>query len=128
MSNDGIKKLREDYMKVQDAEDVEGALSFWADDGALMPPSEPPVVGKDALRAFYQEAFGKIKIHAKFTYDWIETSGELGYARGGYEAAFSLKDSGESFEDTGKFLDIVRRQSDGTWRFVCHTWSSNSSH
>jgi uncharacterized protein (TIGR02246 family) len=123
---EGIKELRGSYMSAQDRGDTEGCLTFWTDDGALMPPNEVAVVGKDALRSWYQAAFEQFKIDLKVTFDAVEVAGDWGFARGTYGGALVPKAGGQPIPDDGKYLEIHRRQPDGSWKFACHMWSSNS--
>lgn len=121
-----IKNLRQQYMVAQDAGDVEGCLSFWADDCVLMPPNEPAVVGKDAGRSWYRSAFDQFKIDFTVAFDEIEVVGDWSFARGSYKGALIPKAGGESIQDNGKYLEIHRRQPDGSWKFACHMWSSDN--
>lgn len=73
---EGIKNLRKQYMIAQDPGDVEGCVSFWSDDGLLMPPNEPAVAGKDALRSWYRNAFDQFKIDFTVSFDEIEVAGD----------------------------------------------------
>ncbi len=37
------------------------------------------------------------------------------------------KDGGDVTADVGKYLEIHKRQDDGTWRFHCHKFSSDAA-
>ena len=123
---EAIKNLRAQYMISQDAGDVEGCVSYWSDDGVLMPPNEPSVVGKEALLSWYQNAFDHVKIDFTVSYEQIEVAGDWGFARGEHEGTIIPKPEGEPIPDKGKLLEILRRQPDGSWKFACHMWSSDN--
>ena len=38
--------------------DLEEALSFWSDDAIVMPPGQPAIVGKAAIREFVRQTLG----------------------------------------------------------------------
>jgi len=44
--------------------------------------------------------------------------GDLAYTRGSYDQATKPKAGGMTTKLTGKFLDILQRQSDGTWKIT----------
>ncbi|MGB6865834.1 MAG: DUF4440 domain-containing protein [Candidatus Aminicenantaceae bacterium] len=124
---EAIKNLRAQYMVSQDAGDAEGCVSYWDEDGALMPPNEPSVVGKESLLSWYQTAFDHVKIDFKVSFDQIEVADDWGFVRGGYEGAIIPKPEGEPIPDKGKYLEILKRQPDGSWKFACHMYSSDNS-
>ncbi len=123
---DEVVKFRGQYMVAQNAEDVEGCVSFWLDEGALMPPNEPSVVGKEALRAYYNEAFRHVSLEAKFEYQHAENAGGWMFARGSYTAKIAPKAGGDPIFDQGKVLEILKRGDDGSWKCACHMWSSDN--
>jgi ketosteroid isomerase-like protein len=57
------------WMAAIAAKDVERSISFWADDGVVMPQGQPAVVGKAAQRTFVQQQF---KVPG-FTLHWETT-------------------------------------------------------
>lgn len=123
---EAIKNLRAKYMVAQDAGDVEGCVSYWSDDGVLMPPNEPSVAGKEALLSWYQTAFEHVKIEFKVSFEQIEVAGDWAFVRGGYEGSIIPKPEGEPIPDKGKYLEILKKQPDGSWKWACHTWSSDN--
>ena len=127
-SGEAIKDLRSQYMAAQDAVDVEGCLSFWTDDGVLMPPNAPVVAGKDALRSWYGKSFDQFKHDFKVTFEEIEVSGDWSFARGTWSGSLVPIVGGELIQDSGKYLEIHRRQPDGSWKFARHMWSSDNPH
>ena len=76
-----IKNQRAQYMVSQDAGDAEGCVSYWSNDGVLMPPNEPSVVGKKALLSWYQNTFDHVKLDFTISYEQIEVAGDWGFAR-----------------------------------------------
>ena len=123
---EAIKNLRAQYMVSQDAGDAEGCVSYWSEDGVLMPPNEPSVVGKEALLSWYQTAFDHVKLDNNISFEQIEVAGDWGFVRGNYEGILTPKPEGEPIPDNGKYLEILKRQPDGSWKFACHMSSSDN--
>ena len=122
-----IKNQRAQYMVSQDAGDAEGCVSYWSNDGVLMPPNEPSVVGKEALLSWYQNTFDHVKLDFTISYEQIEVAGDWGFARGQYEGTIIPKPEGEPIPDKGKLLEILRRQPDSSWKWACHMYSSDNT-
>jgi ketosteroid isomerase-like protein len=47
-------------------------------------------------------------------------SGNLGYVRGTFRLAFDY--DGESYENQGKYVTILRKGPGGEWRITHHIW------
>ena len=87
-------------------------IQFIDDDGILLRPNHPPIVGADAIDFLSQSN------DSSYTLTWIPssagiaTSGDLGYTYGIYMLQLS---------DTtlrGTYVSIWKKQKDGKWKFV----------
>ncbi|MDX9847753.1 MAG: hypothetical protein RBT74_12290 [Tenuifilaceae bacterium] len=94
-------------------------LHYAANDVVLLKPNMMPIVGHQALEAFYQE-----KIDSTYTLQWdpsfakVSKSGDLGYTYGVWE--LFLKAEPENIR-RGTYLTIWEHQPDGNWKFVLDT-------
>jgi ketosteroid isomerase-like protein len=96
---------------------LEGWMANMADDAVLF--SAKPIVGKDAIRAFYQPAFAD----ADFSLSWQPTraemfpAGDTGYTTGRYE--LHAKDAkGNKVVHHGSYLTVWKKQPDGSWKVI----------
>ena len=96
---------------------LDGWMDYMADDAVLF--SAKPVVGKDAIRAFYEPAFAD----PDFSLSWQLTraemfpSGDTGYSTGRYE--LHAKDAkGDKVVRHGSYLTVWKKQQDGSWKVV----------
>jgi ketosteroid isomerase-like protein len=117
---DEILELRASYMRCQDVYDAEGCVRHWDKDGVLMQAGEPAIRGTDALLAWYKAAFERISLEFETFYGEVQVGDEWSFASGTYRGRVRSKASGEAVEDTGNFLEIHRRQADGSWKFAYH--------
>jgi len=123
-----IKKiLLKDYIEAENAGDVNAKLSLFTDDAVLMPPNEPTVSGKDAIRSWQQATYDQVALQVTDTLEELKLFGDWGFARGSYSADINLKAGGKLPQEDGKFLVIIKRQPDGFWKIACDMWSSNTS-
>lgn len=112
-----IRQLAEDWRSGWLAGDADALLSLYADDPVLMPWGQPTVFGKDAIRPLYQSVFKDYTIKSKTTLRDVEASGDLGYFWCTYALTATPKAGGESLEEEGKSVFIVKREH-GAWKIA----------
>ena len=98
-------------------------VSFYSEDGILLPPNAPAVQGRAEMQKFFEQ-FPKI---TEFKEDVPEFDGygDLAYARGTYEMAMMPLGAKAPVMDKGKTLAIWRRQADGSWLVTRVSWNSD---
>ena len=92
------------------------------DDITFMPPGDQAVIGREAIGPWLRD-FPRIK-ELDWSIDFIEQSGDVAWLRG--PNRLTLEVDGDEQTTEGKFCDIVRRGSDGKWRFSLIIWNENS--
>jgi len=99
--------------------DAAGIAAFYAEDAILMPPNQPMVRGKKALQEFFQGMIDKVG--GTHTSQMVEfgVEGDLAYQ----VATIALTDT--KTPDQGRFLEIFRRQQDGSWKIHRCIWNSD---
>ena len=96
---------------------LEGWMSYFADD-AVIGPADPPVRGKDAIRAFYAKMFARQNLD----FQWVPTTeeifptGDLGYTSG--RAHIAYLENGQHKERTSRYVTIWQKQHDNTWKVI----------
>ncbi len=105
--------------------DVGTLLAMYTDDSVRMGPNEPVEAGIEAIRAGVQEFFDQNTAQLTTVIEDIEVSGDLAFARTSYKQTTTIKESGETSEEVGKWLLVYKRQADG-WKIYTEAWSSDS--
>lgn len=77
-----IGQTRDQFIAAVNRADLDGVMAFWADDGVLMPPGQPAVSGKEAVRAWYQERFGQVTTRIDIRSEETHVAGDTAYDRG----------------------------------------------
>lgn len=106
------------YFQGVNENDQELFISSWATDATRMEQGFFPIVGKEKIKAHFRNIFDNINNLEIKPYGEIEVelNGDLGFTRGAVTIkGISAADSSEVFLDM-KWLDIVKKQSDGTWK------------
>ena len=121
-----IDALYGEWIKATATKGADGYVSFFVADGAVLPPGAPAVEGKDAIRQWIQKELDEYTLK-----DGRFVPGSLKVANGWAIRRFSIagkrvpKKSGEPIQVNNKYLDVLQKQADGTWKFVYRMWSSN---
>ncbi len=105
--------------------DAKGIAQYFTEDAVLMAPGKPASKGKKAVMAYYQTIFDEFDVELDSYYEEVEVSGDMAYGRG--EAIVRLKPhkGGETVNSTAKYLNILQRQPDGSWKTTHDIWNSN---
>ncbi|HVR98202.1 MAG TPA: nuclear transport factor 2 family protein [Thermoanaerobaculia bacterium] len=77
-----IGQTRDQYIAAVNEANLDGVVSHWADDGVLMPPGQPAVSGKDAIRSWYQERFSQVTTRIDIRSEETHVAGDIAYDRG----------------------------------------------
>ena len=96
--------------------------AYYSDDAVLLPPNAPAVTGHAAIEAFFQ-TFPPISNFQLHTLE-IEGAGDLAYLRGHYVMTLTPP-GGAAIPDSGKYLEIWRKQKDGSWKAARDMFSSD---
>ena len=109
------------------AGDAASVAAIYLPDARLMPPNAPTIQGRDAIQQFWGGFLGTYTLKIEVTAEEVEGRGDLAYARGRYVLDATPKVKGPApFHEVGKFLEILRRQPDGSWRYVVDMYSPDA--
>ncbi len=105
---------------------ADGYVSFFVDDGAVLPPDGPAVEGKEAIRKWIQKSLDEYETKdAKIEFGPLRASNGWAVRRFTLSALRVPKKGGEPKRFNNKYLDVIQKQPDGLWKFVFRMWSSN---
>jgi len=95
-------------------------------DAKLLPPNAPPIQGREGIQKFWGGFLGGYDVRITLASDEVDGRGDLGYNRGHYTLEGTPKAAGGApLHDEGKFLEVMRKQPDGGWRYAVDMYSSN---
>ncbi len=118
-----IRDRSQAFVKAFNDKAVDQILTIYAENSVFMPPNQPVIRGRDALKTFYEDLFKSGASNLKLDLAEVSGHGPLAYASGSYE--MDLKPaSGQPVRDRGKFLFVLRRMAD-TWRYEYTVWNSD---
>ncbi len=108
------------------AGDIEAWLSSFAEDVMVMPPNEPALTNKLAIRQSATPLFEQFDLHEETDDREVKVAGDWGYIRAHWIWTLTPKEGGKSVKDTGNSIWIVRRQPDGSWKIARGIYNSEN--
>jgi uncharacterized protein (TIGR02246 family) len=117
-----IEKLHQEDIAVTLSQDPKGLLDIWTEDAVRFNPGSAPAVGKQAIKAENEKAraqypgFKVLSYAAKYKNVQIEDG--LACEWGEHDAQFKLSPEAPPVSWQGKAFHVLRRQSDGSWKFA----------
>jgi ketosteroid isomerase-like protein len=119
-----IRDLDDQWSKAAGAKDVDKTISFYSGDALVMPPNAPSATTKEAIRKIWKDLLTDANISWKTKKVEVAQSGDLAFSSGTYEV--TLNDpTGTPVSDRGKYLEVWKKQSDGSWKCVADAWNSD---
>ena len=121
-----IRKLDAEWSKAAGAKDADKTVSYYTDDAQVMPANSPVIHDKAGARAMWQGMFNM----PGFSGGWkpakvdVARSGDLAYVTGTYEM-HETDASGKPKTDKGKYLEVWKKQADGSWKCVADMFSTD---
>lgn len=121
-----LRSLDAEWSKAAGAKDLEKTASYYTDDAVILPPNMPAIQGKQQARAMWQGMFSVPGFGGgwKATKVEVARSGDLGYVTGTYELS-ETDASGKPMVDKGKYLEIWKKQADGSWKCVADMFNTD---
>ena len=112
-----INELYDQYCLAANTGDLNLFISLWADDATRMDPDLPAIVGKENIRAHFKPQFDQFNINvAIYGETEVRVSDDFAFSRGTYTLSVTPKEGGPTTYIDGKWLDILKRQADGSWK------------
>jgi uncharacterized protein (TIGR02246 family) len=120
-----LKQLSHGFAAAANAGDLDALCGFYADDAIFVGPDGHTAAGKAAIREVLA-GFLASKPSMQFTHEYVYESGDTALARGKWTLTSTGPDGAPSTM-SGSSIEVVRRQPDGSWRYVIdHPWGGDA--
>ena len=106
--------------------DLDTFMSYVAEDVLFMPPGEPAVRGRDAVRKWMTDFLAQYRTSSLTLADREVVVGS-GWAveLGTFEWALQPAGGGSAVTDRGNYMQVWKEQADRTWRFSREVYNSS---
>lgn len=121
---EAMSKARADAFNEGNAANI--AVHF-TENAILMAPGQAASQGKEAVQTYYQSIFDTYHTSLRSYYEEVQVDGDLAYGRGYAEVTLTPKSGGASISSTSKYLNILQRQPDGSWKTTHDIWNGNET-
>ncbi|HEX5030143.1 MAG TPA: DUF4440 domain-containing protein [Tepidiformaceae bacterium] len=104
--------------------DVETIVSYWTDDAVVLPPGQPAITGKAALREYVLNSLQipGFNITWKATDAVLSPDGKLAYLMGDNRITLQGP-AGKPVAIAGRAVTVWRKEPDGQWRCAIDIWN-----
>ena len=123
---EAINSVREREGAAAIAGDAESFVALITDDAVFMPPNEPPVTGKEAIRSWLQDFFDQFTIEYTPSFGEIVVAGDWAFESYSWTWTLTPVAGGEPISDSMKCVHIYQRQPDGSWKIARDIWNSDN--
>jgi ketosteroid isomerase-like protein len=121
---EALKEADRQFDAATAREGIEGWVSYFAEDGIMMPGGHDLIVGKTAIREYESKAFALPGFALRWEPIDAGVSGDLGYTYGVYKTAKNGPDGQQVFS-YGKYATIWRKQRDRSWKIALDIGNSS---
>jgi ketosteroid isomerase-like protein len=121
-----LRELDAQWSKTAGAKDLDATVAFYSDHAVVMPGGAPVANTKQTIREVWAPMLGpNALVSWQVKQAEVARSGDVGYARGVYQ--FVMKDAaGKAATETGKFLEVWKKQADGKWKCAVDSFSADA--
>ena len=117
-----IEAQTKKHIEAVQAGDWASAMAIYAEDAIFMPPNSPAIEGRANIQAL-METFPPISNLSNEIVE-IEGQGNIAYVRATYTMTLT-PEGGEAITDSGKYIEIRKKQLDGSWLITHDIFNSD---
>lgn len=121
-----IAKVRAAYQAAANSQNGAAMAKLFTPDGVQMPPNAPSAKGPAAIEAF-SKGFAKQWMQHGITITSTATRviGDTAYDVGTYKQQLMSQSTGGLFDDTGKYVVLLKKDAGGTWLITHAIYNSD---
>ena len=115
-----VEQLGERFAEALTSGDLEGVMVLFTEDAVLLASGAPVAQGRSEIHDLMAVWAESHPTREGYTTLACQCDGDMGWWAGKYSSDRKSED-GTTEADNGMFLDVLRRQTDGSWKFqaVC---------
>jgi uncharacterized protein (TIGR02246 family) len=115
-----FEELGRRFVEALRSGDLEGLMDFFTEDAVVLSGGEPVAQGRSEISDLIASWIESHPTRGDYTTLACKCDGDMGWWVGEYSGDFKNED-GYNESEKGKFLDVLYRQTDGSWKLqaVC---------
>jgi len=120
-----IRAIVDDFDAAFNAGDYDALAELYDENAIRMPNEAPPQVGRESIREWFRQEIEEAEREIDNTVRDAQVFGDWGYMWGDAEGSFTTVDGGETTVVDSKWMSVVRRQPDGSWKTYRDIYNTN---
>lgn len=120
---DALSTLTQWKMTAVRGEEVDAFMLDLADDAVILAPGVPAHEGHDDIRSWMVEFADKYAVHGDYEESEKVISGDWAFVRFHGVTTMEPRDGSAPSEETGKGINVYRREADGGWKIAWVIWN-----
>jgi uncharacterized protein (TIGR02246 family) len=121
-----VRAVDAEWARAATAGDAKAVTAVYASDATLLPPNEAEVKG-EAVGKYNADMLRTYPAKMELSTATVEGRGDLAYAVGTWRATPTAKKGAKALPpEEGKYLEVLKKQADGSWKIVYDMWNSNA--
>ena len=121
-----VRAADEQWMAAINKHDVDATVSFYTSDALVLPPNGPMLNTPQAIREAWTGMLAPgVTIAGQTAKVEAARSGEMAYVYGTYTMTSQDPKAASAVVDKGKYLEVWKKQADGTWKCAVDTFNSD---
>lgn len=122
----GVDSCRSEYVSAWLAADANRIIEVYTNDALVLYPNQPAAAGRTAIHSYFKSFFDQYRQDLfELTSEEVKVAGSFAFDHGKYKWRGTLRQGGNPINDYGKYLVILQRQTDGSWKISRDMDNSN---
>ncbi len=119
-----IRDVIQRYETALNANAIDDILGLYGSEPVFMPQHAPALVGRDAVRAGYQQVFETLQLNIRFEIHEVEQAGDWAWARTSSAGRTRILATGVEVTEGNNELFVFRHEN-GAWKIHRYLFSTN---
>jgi len=112
-----IEKTRSAYASAWQSANASAIADLYTEEAFVLYPNQPAVSGRSAILEYFRGFFREFpRNEFELSSAEVVVTGDWAFDRGSYRWSGTPREGGGPEQDSGKYLVILHRQADGTWK------------
>lgn len=121
----GIQSVLKSYENFLNHGDTAGILELYSKDPVFMPQHAPALVGREAVKAGYENVFKTIHLAIAFTIYEVQEQGDWAWARTSSAGTVKVLANGHSGPESNNELFVLKKEA-GDWKIHRYIFSTTN--
>jgi uncharacterized protein (TIGR02246 family) len=124
----GVDSAADRLVAALRANNSDSLMALMADDVVMMPPNEPILQGKAAVRTWYDQLLTQLRTSELTIADReVLIGGEWATEIAAFEWTLVPVGGGPAVTDRGSYVQVWHHEAEGQWLFAREIWNSTAS-